>query len=227
MSDLIWYFHAGGFLMWPLLVCSLAAIAVIIERAVRLRRSKWIDPAVVEDVQSHIEKGRFDLAIARNRNSAVEVGPILCRGLEEFANTKADIETSLVEAGERDLQNMETNLGTLALLAKVSPLLGLLGTVLGMIEGFASLEQAGVGKEALAGAIRVALITTAAGLMVAIPCVVAGSYFQSRIRRLTAEFEQIFLDVIKSVNGLPDAKTVARASTRGDAKPEPTAGGPA
>lgn len=199
MDQLLYYFREGGLLMWPLLACSIISIAVMIERAVRLRRRALIDPAIVEDVQRQIEKGQIDDAINRYQNSRSLVGHILSKGLEEYTSTSADIEISLTEAGERGLQVLNNNLAVLSLVAKISPLLGLLGTVLGMIMGFEELERAGVGKENLAHAIRVALITTAAGLIIAIPTVVALTYFRSKIRRLTAEFEEIFIDVIKSV----------------------------
>jgi biopolymer transport protein ExbB len=203
MDRLLYYFREGGLLMWPLLGCSLLAVAVIIERAVRLRRGALIDPAIVEDVQKHVEDGKLEAAIQRHATSRVLVGHILSKGLEEYASTAADIETSLTEAGERGLQTLDNNLSVLGLVARISPLIGLLGTVLGMILGFEELEKAGVGKENLAHAIRVALITTAAGLIVAIPTVVAQTWFRSKVRRLTAEFEEIFIDVIKSVKSAP------------------------
>lgn len=206
MEQLRYWFEEGGILMWPLLLCSLVSVAVIIERVVRLRRSAVIDPAVVEDIQANIEKGQLDQAISRHAHNPVLVARILTRGLEEYRSTSADIETSLTEAGERGLQILYNNLAVLNLIAKVAPLLGLLGTVLGMIMGFEVLEAKGVGKEELAHAIRIALITTAAGLFIAIPTVVGAAWVRSQIRRLLAEFEEIFIDVIKSVKSSPVAK---------------------
>ncbi len=199
MSDVIQLFQDGGPLRWILLACSLIAVAVIVERAVRLRRGTLIDTKVVEDIQTHVEQGKIDMAIARHHGSPSLVGRILSKGLDEYTNTSADIETSLVEAGERGLQVLNNNLSVLGLIARVAPLLGLLGTVIGMIAGFGTLEIAGVGKEELAKAIRMALITTASGLAIAIPTIIASTYFRSRIRRITAEFEEIFIDLIKTV----------------------------
>ena len=209
MQELIFYFNAGGFLMYPLLLCSLIAVAVIIERAVRLTRSRLLDPNTVEKIQTHIESGQYEQAIGVGNSSKPLVGRILSRGLEEFVNTSADIETSLVEAGERGLQVLHNNLSVLALISRIAPLLGLLGTVLGMIKGFAALEAVGVGKEELAGAIKIALITTASGLIIAIPSIVANTYFGSRIRRLIAEFEEIFIDIIKTVKNAPSPGAVS------------------
>ena len=103
MSDVIQLFQDGGPLMWILLACSLIAVAVIVERAVRLRRRTLIDTKVVEDIQTHVEQGKIDMAIARHHGSPSLVGRILSKGLDEYTNTSADIETSLVEAGERGL----------------------------------------------------------------------------------------------------------------------------
>ena len=157
----------------------------------------------VEDAQTPVEKGDIELAINRNRHSRVLVAQVLTGALEEYVHTSADIETSLIEAGERRLQVLNNNMSILTLIARITPLLGLLGTVLGMIFGFEALSEAGVGKEALADAIGVALITTATGLMIAIPTVVFITYFRSRIRQIQAEFEEIFIDVIKSVKNAP------------------------
>lgn len=214
MNPLFHYFQQGGVLMWPLLLCSILTVAVILERAWRLRRSALIDPAAVEDIQAHIERGQIEQAIHRHHNSPSLAGRILSRGLEEYRTTSVDIETAMFDAAERGLQVLQNNLGVLNVIAKVAPLLGLLGTVTGMIMGFEALELAGVGREALARAIRVALITTAAGLMISIPTLVAAAYFRARVRRLHAEFEEVLIAVIKSVKSaqtpkLTEAKTEA------------------
>ena len=133
MEHLVQWFRDGGVLMWPLLACSLLAVAVSIERLVRLRRRALLDDEVVEDFQSLIEKGQAEKAVDRARNCPVLVGRILSRGLEEYLHTRADIETALVEAGERGLHVLHANMAVLNLVARVAPLLGLLGTVLGMI----------------------------------------------------------------------------------------------
>ena len=217
------YIEQGGVMMYPLLLCSLIAVAVIIERALRLRRSKLIDPAIVDDIQKQIELGTVERALDRYQRGSALVGRILTRGIEEYRNTSADIETALVEAGERGLHILHNNMAILNLIARIAPLLGLLGTVLGMINGFKALSQAGVGKEQLAVAISVALITTATGLIIAIPTLIAATYFRTRIQRIQAEFEEIFIDVIKSVKASENRTSVettaagSPASTEGPA----------
>ena len=197
--------------MYPLAVCSLVAIAIVLERIRFLRRNRLISSKLVEGVQKQIEEGDFDEAINRHRNSPILVGRVLSRALEEYVYTSADIETSLLESGERQLQVLNNNLSILSLVAKIAPLLGLLGTVVGMIAGFEQLSYTGVGKEQLAGAIGVALITTATGLTIAIPTLVAMTYFRSRIRRLQAEFEEIFIDIVKTVKSQPMEKSLLQA----------------
>ncbi len=199
MQQLIWYFNEGGLLMWPLLACSLLSVAVMLERTCRLWWARLLDQRIVNDVKTLVERGQLDLAVQRYRDSPILLGRILSRGLEQYESTRTDIETSLFEAGSRDLRVLHSNLAILNVIAKVAPLLGLLGTVLGMIMGFEVLEQAGVNKANLAHAIRVALITTAAGLFIAIPTVVAAASFRSRIRTLQDQFEEAFIDVITSV----------------------------
>jgi biopolymer transport protein ExbB len=206
-KSIVGYFLAGGIFMWPLLVCSILAVAVVLERGYRLRSSVLLDPRVVEDIQSQIEKGDLLGAVNRHHSSPSLVGRILSRGLQEYMTTKVDIETALTEAGERGLQVLYNNLSVINLIAKVAPLLGLLGTVQGMILGFETLNlDTAKAKEDLADAIAVALITTFAGLTIAIPTVVANSYFRSTIRRLVAQFEEVFLDVIKTVQSSPHSK---------------------
>lgn len=214
MQQLVWYFNEGGILMWPLLLCSIVAVAVVLERMWRLRRGALLDERIVTDVQQSIARGQLDAAAQRYRASNVLLGRILAHGLEQYESTRTDIETSLVEAGNRGLLVLHHNLSILSLIAKVAPLLGLLGTVLGMIMGFEVLEQAGVNKANLAHAIRVALITTAAGLFIAIPTVVAAAYFRARIRALTGEFEDAFVAVINSVKQAGAPKLAEPGVTR-------------
>jgi biopolymer transport protein ExbB len=220
MNQLVYYFQEGGLFMWPLLLCSLVALALVIERAVRLRRSALIDPAVVDDIQSHVEQGNLEMAASRHHSSPVLVGRILSKGLEDHAKNGTDIDTALLEAADRRLHVLHANLSVLNMIAKIAPLIGLIGTVQGMIMGFEELEHGNIDKGALAHAIRIALITTFAGLFIAIPTLVAISFFRSKIRRLQAEFEEVLTDVAKSV------RSQERRSGQGPLAPSPALHGP-
>lgn len=217
MNQLVDWYLKGGFMMHPILLCSLIAVAVSIERLVRLRRSLLIDPKVVEEIQTQIEQGQYARALELGRTSPTLAARILAKALDDFVNTPVTIETALSEVSERELPVLSNNLSILSLIARVATLLGLQGTVLGMIMGFERLCQAGVGKEQLAEAIYVALITTAAGLFVAIPTVVAYGYFRSRIRRIQAEFDEIFTAIVKTVRISPQPPTKTRTAC--DARP--------
>jgi len=198
MDKFLWYFEQGGILMYPLALVSILALAVIVERAIRLRWNKLFDPMLIEAVQKHIESknyGEAEKSCAENKSLAARV---LGSAVKEVTNTETNMETALEESGQRELQVLNNNLSVLSTVSRVAPLMGLLGTVFGMIGAFDVLSEQGVGKEQMAYNIRVALITTATGLIIAIPTVIADAYFRSRIRKIVAHFEEIFIDIVKS-----------------------------
>jgi biopolymer transport protein ExbB len=199
--------------MWPILACSILSWAIMAERALRLRRSRLIDDDLVHEVRAAL--GRGDLAGAEQKAAErpILVGAILHKGLDEFRYTEADIETSLQGTAERKLQLLWNNMGALNTIARVATLLGLLGTVVGMVMGFEELTKGGVSKEALARAIGVALITTVGGLVVAIPAIIGESMLKGKIRRLVADFEEVLLETVKAARiGGVDKRSV-RAET--------------
>ncbi|MBN1809218.1 MAG: MotA/TolQ/ExbB proton channel family protein [Planctomycetes bacterium] len=198
MSAFFKYFAQGGILMYPLALVSILALAVIVERAIRLRWGRLFDPVLTEAVQTHLESGELDKASERCSSGSALVARVLGAAVKEYSSTDADMETALQESGQRELQVLYSNLSVLSTVSRVAPLMGLLGTVIGMIGAFEVLSKAGVGKEDMAGQIRIALITTATGLIIAIPTVIADAYFRSRIRKIVAHFEEIFIDVVKS-----------------------------
>ena len=198
MEKFLWYFTEGGLLMYPLAVLSIISLAVIVERALRLRKSKLLDVPLVESVQTSIEKGNFQKAQTICEGNQSLVAKVLGAAVKEKITTKADMETALAESGQRELQVLGNNLAILSTIARVAPLIGLLGTVIGMIGAFEVLSEAGVGKEEMAKQIRIALITTATGLIIAIPTVIGDAFFRGRIRKIVALFEDIFIDVVKS-----------------------------
>lgn len=197
MQQFLWYFEAGGILMWPLLGCSLLALGVVIERLIRARRGAVIDPVAIEDIQKLLEAGEVAHALEKHKSGPTALVRVICRALADDPRPD-EFEKTLLHAAQRELLLLTNNLGLLAVIAKVAPLLGLLGTVFGMIAGFEALEKAGAGKAQLAVAVRVALITTAAGLSIAIPTVIALAFFRARVRRCQAECEEILDAVARS-----------------------------
>ncbi len=210
MSKLLWAFEQGGIIMYPLVLISVLSLAVMVERAIRLQKHRMFSTTLIEAVQNHLEAGRMSEAMAACKGKAILVARVFEAALNEFVHTKADIETSFQECGQRELTVLSNNLAVLRTVSRIAPLMGLLGTVMGMIGAFEVLSEAGVGKEEMAGQIRVALITTATGLIIAIPTVIADAFYRARIRKITAQFESVFIDVIKSVRigtGISAAKS--------------------
>jgi biopolymer transport protein ExbB len=177
--------------MWLLLVFSILAVAIIIERFIALRRAKI-------NVNEFLAKIRKALIVNRSIREAVKVceqyrGPvasIMKAGLLKYGQPKEDIEKTIENAALYEMGRLERGLVVLATVANVAPLLGFLGTVTGMIKSFDALMEAGLSNPTLvAGGISEALITTAAGLSVAIPVQIAYNYFMSRINKFVRDIE--------------------------------------
>lgn len=216
--SLIEIFNAGGPVMWPLLICSLVAFAIIIERLIQLRASRVLNPAIVERISGLTEGGSPQRAIDVCLEQPGIYTNIVLAGLdaaargEESAATKEAIE----DAGRHETVRLNRYLGTLATIVGISPLLGLFGTVTGMIQVFRTIAESGGGQAAeLSGGISQALITTAAGLAIAIPALVAHSYFQEKAQRIITDLEHESLRVLRGLyqQGAP----VKRARGEGSA----------
>jgi biopolymer transport protein ExbB len=184
-------FNDGGPVMWPLLVFSLLAVIFIIERFFALRRAKI-------NVNEFLAKTRKELIVNRSVKSAIKVcedyrGPvasILKAGLLKYGQPREDVEKTIENAALYEMGRLEKNLVWLASIANVSPLLGFFGTVAGMIKSFDALAEAGLSNPGLVAAgISEALITTAAGLFVAIPAQLAYNFFMSRINKFVRDIE--------------------------------------
>jgi biopolymer transport protein ExbB len=185
------WFLGGGVVMWPLLACSIVALAVILERAISLRHGKVISPAISKVVEQ--VRGREDIAIAQAKCEAIG-GPfadVIGAGLANAALPKEENVVALLASGRRAARKLERLLTVLDIVASVAPLLGLLGTVLGLNEVFNQITRHGLGDtSALSGGIAQALRTTIFGLGIAIPSLIAHTYFNRRIEDLVAEMEE-------------------------------------
>lgn len=194
-------FIKGGILMLPIGVCSLLAVAIVLERLVMLRHPRVISPEVLRQVEAHLREGETQeaLILCRRRSSAIT--RILHVGISNHHRPKGEIKEIIEDAGRHEVPSLERYLGVLGTIASISPLLGLLGTVTGMIKVFNVIAVRGVGHPgALAGGISEALITTATGLAVAIPSLVFYNYFVSKADGLIIEMEKAslrMLDILK------------------------------
>jgi len=197
---LIQIFEAGGPVMWPLAICSLVALAIIIERLLNLRFSRVLNPAIVERVTALTEGGRADRAIEVCRQNPGIYTNIVLAGLELSQRGEALAKEAVEDAGRHETARLNRYLGTLGTIAGISPLLGLLGTVTGMIEVFDTIAKAGAGQAAqLSSGISQALITTATGLLIAIPALVAHNFFQEKAAAIVADLEQESLRVLRGL----------------------------
>jgi biopolymer transport protein ExbB len=185
------YFIQGGIFMWPILLFSLIALAVIIERLIVFHRAKV-------NVNEFLTKVRKALLVNRNVKEAIKVceqyrGPVASvtkAGLLRYGHDRQDIEKTIENAALYELDRLERRLGILATTANVEPMLGFLGTVSGMIKSFGTLATSGLSNPgAVAAGISEALITTAAGLIVAIPAQIAFNYFTTKVTRYVRDIE--------------------------------------
>jgi biopolymer transport protein ExbB len=191
--SLLTMFHDGGYWMYPLVLCSLFALGVIIAKAYILWAAHRNSQSVLEEVESLARAGRVDEAINVAAQTPGPVAAILYAGLRRVRERQAgrDIETAIRTTGVIELGFLERGLAVLATISNVAPLLGFLGTVAGMISAFGAIAEAGqVDATLVAGGIKIALITTATGLIIAIPVNVAYNFFVTRIDILIREMEE-------------------------------------
>lgn len=193
---------AGGWLMLPIITCSIIAMAIIIERLWMLRKSRVLPDNLLARVWQAHSKGKLNsnhIAIIRDGSP---LGHILAAGLVNRQHSREIMKESIEDVGHHVVAELERYLNTLGTIASISPLLGLLGTVIGMIKVFAAITTAGVGDPTvLAGGISEALITTAAGLSVAIPSFMCHRYFSGRVDQLVRQMEEEALKMVEVMQG--------------------------
>jgi len=181
---------AGGWLMLPIILCSVAALAITAERIWSLRRSQVIPEGLLAKVWEMRKKNQLNEESLKSLKDGSPMGKILAVGLSNSHHGRAIMKERIEEVARQVIHDMERFLNTLATIADTTPLLGLLGTVFGMIQVFSAIVTHGSGDATvLAGGISQALITTAAGLMVAIPSLFAHRYLSRYIDELSVEME--------------------------------------
>jgi biopolymer transport protein ExbB len=198
-----WFFK-GGPAMYPLLACSVAALAIVIERSVNLRLSKALRGAVSETVDSLVESGVYDKAAALCRQNPAPYTSMVAAVLENRGLPPEEVKELVAEAGRHEMPHLTRYLPALSTITSISPLLGLLGTVLGMVRIFQAIaQQGGGGRTAavLSSGISEALITTVTGLCIAIPALVFHNYFQNRAEAIGMELEKRILRLMRRVSG--------------------------
>ncbi|EKF75223.1 MotA/TolQ/ExbB proton channel family protein [Alcanivorax hongdengensis A-11-3] len=204
MQDLV---QSGGWMMLPILICSVVALAIIVERFWTLRPSKLAPTDTLPQVQSMIRRGQLNAANLQKLRESSPLGVILASGLTNAKHGREIMKESIQESATGVIHDLEKFLSTLGSVAAVAPLLGLLGTVVGMIDVFAAIMAHGTGDAAqLAGGISQALLTTAAGLIVAIPAIYFHRFFLRRVEEITVMLEQSAVHVVDLVHGDREAE---------------------
>jgi len=193
---------AGGWLMVPIIACSIIAFAIIAERLWTLRVKRVIPRQLVAQVWDQAKEKKLDVERLQDLRASSPLGRILAAGLMNRNATRDIMKEAIEDTGRHVVHELERYLNTLGTIAAISPLLGLLGTVIGMIQVFSAITTQGVGNPAaLAGGISQALITTAAGMSVAIPALMAYRYFRGKVNMLVIRMEQQALRMVEVLHG--------------------------
>lgn len=194
--------QSGGILMWPLILCSVLAVAITAERFWTLRRNQIAPADLLSRVWGWMKKDQMNSARLRELRESSPLGRVLAAGLVNARHGRDLMKESIQEAASVEVHYMERYLNALGTIAGVSPLIGLLGTVFGMIEVFNQIVLQGTGNAgAFAGGISEALITTAAGLMVAIPALVAHRILTRRVDEIVVFMEQEATKLVDVLQG--------------------------
>jgi biopolymer transport protein ExbB len=194
---------AGGPVMWPIMLCSVAAAAIILERIWTLQRKRIIPQELTERVWKLVEtrtlNDRHVEALGRNS----PLGRVLAAGLANHDKGRDIMKEAIEDTGRHVVHELERFLNALGTIAAISPLLGLLGTVIGMIEAFDAITSQGVGDpRMLSGGIGEALITTAAGLIVAIPALLGYRYLRGVVDFLVIEMEKEAMKLVQAFDSM-------------------------
>jgi biopolymer transport protein ExbB len=200
------FWRDGGFMMWPLGLVALVGLIIIVWKLFDLSTTSLKTRKFLRDVDELIAQRKIDEALALSRDSNTPAGRILAAGLERHNEGSERVMKSIENVGLVEMAGLESGLVWLATVSNVAPLMGFLGTVLGMIAAFQAIEAAGeVEATIVAGGIKVALTTTAAGLAIAIPINIAHNYFVTRIDRLVIDMEE---SAQKMVDAIHEGRTV-------------------
>ncbi|MFB0963870.1 MAG: MotA/TolQ/ExbB proton channel family protein [Pseudomonas sp.] len=193
---------SGGWIMLPIVVCSIIAVAIVAERLWTLRPSRISPPHLLGQVWRWMQDQQMDQARFQELRAGSPLGQILAAGLANSRHGRDIMKESIQEAGVKVVSELERYLTPLGTIAAITPLLGLLGTVLGMIEIFSAFMGSGMANAPqLAGGIAKALVTTAAGLFVAIPALFFHRFLQRRVDQLVVNMEQEAIKLVEVVQG--------------------------
>ncbi len=192
--------QAAGWPIWPLLFASIIAVALIIERVVALRRVKVVPAGLLQRAVKECRQGD-KLAFAEELDKHSPLGRVLAAGLRNADSSREIMKESIEEAGRAVTHELERYLTTLGTIASLAPLMGLFGTVVGMIEIFGSQSAAGSNPVQLAHGISIALYNTGFGLLIAMPSMIFWRHFRAQVDGFVIEMEQQAVRLVEFVHG--------------------------
>lgn len=193
--------EAAGWPIYLLLVASLVAVTLITERSLFLRHKKIVPPTLIDEVVQELKQRGVSQQMLTRLSEGSPLGKVFAAGLKNIKSAPEVMKESIEEAGRGAAHDLERFLTTLGTIASISPLLGLFGTVIGMIEIFGSQNAGGAAPAELAHGISVALYNTAFGLIVAVPSMIAYRHFRAQVDSLTIEMEQQAIKLVEVVHG--------------------------
>lgn len=192
--------RAGGWLMLPIILCSIGAAAIILERLWTLKQDRVVPRNLTAEVWQLVKSNQLTQEHIQRIQQESPLGQILAAGLVNRDRERAELKESIEDTGRHVVHELERYLNPLGTIAAITPLLGLLGTVIGMVKVFAAITTHGVGNPGvLAGGISEALITTAAGLSVAIPALMGYRYLRGRVDGLVVEMEKEAMKLVEAL----------------------------
>lgn len=198
MVDIV---KAGGWLMAPIILCAIIAMGIMLERFWTLKQKRVIPDDLTRKVWDWVRNDELERNRIQSLHQGSPLGQILAAGLINRDRERVVMKDSIEDTGRHVVHELERYLDTLGTVAAVSPLLGLLGTVIGMVKVFAEIKIQGVGNPTvLAGGISEALITTAAGLTVAIPALIGYRYYRSRVDTLVVDMEKEAIKLVEALH---------------------------
>ena len=193
---------SGGWLMLPLLVVSVTALAVILERAWSLRASRIAPPGLLAEVWTQLQAGELKGEALKRLQAGSPLGSLLAAGLINARHGRVIMKEAIEDAATPVVHELERYLSLLGTIAMISPLLGLLGTTIGIIDAFLVVTAGGISDPtALAGGISKALVTTASGICIAIPAMIMHRYYSRHIQSLTVRMEQQAVRLVDMLHG--------------------------
>lgn len=193
--------EAAGWPIWPLIIASILALAIIFERAYTLRRTRVMPPNLLDQTLANLRQNGSTPDLLRALTDNSPFGVILAAGIRNVGASREIMKESLEEAGRLVAHELDRYLMSLGTIASVAPLMGLLGTVIGMVEIFGSQSPTGGNPAVLAHGISVALYNTAFGLIVAIPSMIFYRYFRGRVDAYLVDMEQQAIRLVEVVHG--------------------------